>query len=139
MRPWTILVLIVLAAISNLAHGRTVTRQVGSGKVSWMWGYGNVQKDCSPERGIIKLQTRPKHGKVSKRNGLIPIIFARFPEMAPCRGRLIDGVQVYYASDPGFHGADSFSIEVMYPGHPADIDTFTVRAVMPYSAAGRWK
>jgi hypothetical protein len=125
MRVWRAVASIVLVAMSNLAHGRTVIRSVGAGK-SLMWRYGNVQKDCSPEGGVIKVHTRPQHGKVTQQPGLTPITFARFPEMVPCLGKIINGLHVYYVPDPGFRGTDSFSIEVIYPGHPTDIDAFTV-------------
>jgi hypothetical protein len=35
-------------------------------------------------------------------------------------------ISVSYTADPGFQGIDSFSIELTYPNHPMDVDTFTV-------------
>jgi hypothetical protein len=49
--------------------------------------------------------------------------------MVSCLGKTTNGIHVYYVSDPAFHGTDSFSIEVVYPGHPPDIDTFTVKVL----------
>jgi hypothetical protein len=51
---------------------------------------------------------------------------ARFQEMVRCLGQTREGMIVYYTPDPGFRGYDSFVLEVSYPGHPADLDTFTV-------------
>jgi hypothetical protein len=70
MRPW-IAVQIALVATSNLAHGRTQTRSVGASRVTLMWKYGNVQKDCSPELGIVKVHTRPQHGKLIQQSGFM--------------------------------------------------------------------
>jgi hypothetical protein len=50
----------------------------------------------------------------------------RFQEMVRCLGQTREGMIVYYTSDPGFRGYDSFVLEVSYPGHPADLDAFTV-------------
>jgi hypothetical protein len=127
MRTLVIGALIALAATCNMARGnRTLTRQVAPGQTIVMWRYGNLQKDCSPEGGIVKVRTRPQHGKLTQQRGLVPITYVRFPEMAPCIGRVINGIVVSYTADPGFHGSDSFAIEVMYLGHPTDVETFTV-------------
>jgi hypothetical protein len=127
MRPLVIGALIALATTCNLARGnRTLTRQVAAGQTVVMWRYGNVKKDCSPEGGVVKVRSKPKHGKLTQQQGLVPITYARFPEMAPCIGRVINGIVVSYTADPGFQGTDSFSIELLYQGHPTDVDTFTV-------------
>ncbi len=126
MRAWGSVAVIGLIATSSLAYGRTVEKTVGAGRVALMYEYGNVQKDCSPEGGIIKVRTRPQHGKVTQQSGRSTIGYVRFPEQAACRGTTVTGVHVYYVSDPGFHGIDNFSLEVIYPHHATDIDTFTV-------------
>ena len=74
MRAWEAVASIVLIATSNLAYGRSNAISVGAGKVTLMWKYGNVQKDCSPEGGIIKVHTRPHHGKITQQPGLTPIV-----------------------------------------------------------------
>jgi hypothetical protein len=127
VRAWEAVASIALIVTSNVAHARDNTISVGAGKVIRVWTYGNVQKDCSTEGGIIKVHTRPQHGKITQQPGLTVIgSWTRYPEQVPCRGKTTNGIHVYYVSDPNFHGTDSFSIEVIYPGHPTDIDTFTM-------------
>jgi hypothetical protein len=92
-----------------------------------MYKYGNWKSDCSPNGGVVKALTKPAHGKISPRRETIMISESRFTGPSKCAGRQIPGFNVYYTSDPNYRGADSFSIEVSYPGFPTQIDRFSVR------------
>jgi hypothetical protein len=128
VRGWNAATITVLVGITVSAQGGglTHTYSVGAGKVALMWRYLSLQKDCSPEGGIIKVHTRPQHGKLTQQPGLSTLEGYRFITSAPCIGKTGPSLNVYYTSDPNFHGTDGFTIEVIYLGHPADIDTFIV-------------
>ena len=126
MKAWGSVALAAVVATSSVAHGRTMTNTVRSGTTALMYEYGNVRENCAQQGGIIKVRTRPQHGKLSQRSGVSTIGYVRFPEQAACGGTKVIGVHVYYVSDPGFHGTDHFSLEVIYPHHVVDVDTFTV-------------
>jgi hypothetical protein len=112
--------------IFGSAHGKTLRRTAVSGKPTVMYEYGNWKSDCSSHGGIVKVLTKPQHGKLTPVRENVTIRASRFPRDMSCYGKQIPGFVVYYTPQPGFVGFDTFAIEVTYPGHPPDIDTFSV-------------
>jgi hypothetical protein len=110
----------------GIAQAKAVGRTATSGKATLMYVYMNWKRDCSPDLGIVKVLTRPQHGKLMPRRVDAPIGPSRFYGVTHCQGRPTKGFQVHYTSAPGFHGIDSFAIEVTYTNHPPEVDTFTV-------------
>jgi hypothetical protein len=91
-----------------------------------MYEYGNWKSDCSSHGGIVKVLTKPQHGKLTPVRENVTIRASRFPRDMSCYGKQILGFVVYYTPQPQFVGFDTFAIEVTYPGHPPDVDTFSV-------------
>ena len=127
MRVWKIVAAAAaLISVPTLAHGHYLTVRVHSGETKIVWRYANWTKDCTPEGGVISVKTKPEHGKLTKNPGPVMLTRPRFQEMVHCLGQTREGMIVSYTSDPGFRGHDSFVLEVKYPGHPTDVDTFTI-------------
>ncbi|MBN9061078.1 MAG: hypothetical protein BGP06_00870 [Rhizobiales bacterium 65-9] len=77
--------------------------------------YRDVAEDCS-NRGYasIAIASPPRGGRIElRREGEFP----GFPPSNPrskCNNRKVDGVGVYYVSDPKFIGGDRFTVEVIW-------------------------
>jgi hypothetical protein len=115
-----------LMAASDVADAKTVNKTAAPGKPELMYTYTAWKLDCSANSGVVALVTRPQHGRVSPRKGIVPIGLHRLFGMTKCYGKPAPGFQVYYTSAPGFRGTDSFTIEVKYEGLPTLVDTFTI-------------
>jgi hypothetical protein len=115
-----------LIAASDFADAKTVSKTAASGKTVLMYTYANWTPDCSSYGGVVNLVTRPQHGRVSPRKGIVPTPPDRLFGITKCYGKPIMGFHVYYTSAPGFRGTDSFTIEVKYEQYPTQVDTFTI-------------
>ena len=91
-----------------------------------MYQYGYWEADCSSGGGVVKVLAKPQHGRLVPKRESVVIRRSRFTGATRCAGKTINGFVVYYTSTPGFRGVDTFVIEVSYPKHPPDIDSFSV-------------
>ena len=126
MKATTILATALAIAATSDARAHNVTKNARSGQTALMWRYGSFQNDCSPAAGTIKVRAKPMHGRITQQSGTVTMHVPRFRENIQCVGATREGLLVYYTSEPEFRGVDSFSIEVIYPSHPTDVDTFSV-------------
>lgn len=118
----------VLICGPTIAHAKTLSKTVSSDVQTLMYSYATWKSDCSPEIGVVKVLAKPQHGKLTPEEtaGTIRTRGRRHPGPAACIGKPTPLFKVYYISEPGFRGGDSFKIEVTYRGRPPDVDTFTV-------------
>jgi hypothetical protein len=121
-----VLAITLMLANCGFAYGKMLSKTAQSGKATLMYQYGNWKADCSTHGGVVKVLTRPQHGRLTPRREIVTIKASRFTGVTKCFGKQIQGFVVYYTSTPGFRGADNFAIEVSYPKFPTQIDTFTV-------------
>jgi hypothetical protein len=90
--------------------------------------YMHWAKDCTSRSGIVRVVSKPQHGK------LIPsVVDASIKQNrfnlsdTSCVGKTIKGFQVEYQSAPGYRGTDSFTIEATYEKRQAlDVYMITV-------------
>jgi hypothetical protein len=98
------------------AYADTFIVSVRSGDNTVVHGYVHWNKnDCSSRTGIVRVVSKPRHGKLipSEEDGTIRR--NRFkPDDLTCVGKPIKVFKVYYQSDTGFHGQDRFTIEATY-------------------------
>jgi hypothetical protein len=109
-----------------IAHAKALVRTATSGQPALMYVYMNWKRDCSPDLGIVKVLSKPQHGKLTPRRVDAPIGPSRFYGITHCHGKPTKGFQVHYTSVPGFRGIDRFAIEATYTNHAPEVDTFTV-------------
>ena len=117
---------VVMAMTIGPARAKTLSLTVQSGKAAKMYEYANWKADCSSANGVVNVLTKPQHGVISPHRETVLIRRSRFVPNTRCAGKYISAFVVYYTSKSGFRGADNFTIEVSYPPHPNEIDTFTV-------------
>ncbi len=111
--------------IAGVAQANDVSRTVASGQTAQMSNYRSWNNKCVSTPGVVKVLTKPRHGKLSTRIIDTTIGSPRIKRKVDCRGVPTKGFQVNYTSDPGFHGTDNFSLDITWPTH-ADVDRFTI-------------
>ncbi len=85
------------------------------------WGSG-----CVARTGVVKVLTKPQHGKLTTR-----IVDSKVPRhrtrgATACFGKPIKAFQVDYTSRRGFRGTDSFKLEATFGSGLREIDTYTI-------------
>jgi hypothetical protein len=101
-------------------------RAAQSGQVTMMRRYGNWHRDCQSQLGVVRPLSKPAHGKLSTRQVSGLIKSNRFNPTDSCIGRTIEMVQIDYRPDPGYRGADTFSIEASWGANRRGVDTFSI-------------
>ena len=79
-----------------------------------------------PNHGLVKVVTRPRYGKLVPRRESIVATRGRHADTSHCVPLKVNGFQVYYRSERGFRGRDSFTIEVTWGARRNEIDHYTV-------------
>jgi len=98
-----------------------------SGQKSRVHTYMSWQtKDCTPNKGIVKLASKPQHGRAIPGEVDATIRHSRFRDNDPCIGKPMKGFSVEYQSDDGYHGSDTFTIEATYGNRRPVIDLYNV-------------
>jgi hypothetical protein len=124
------LIALALAAVlltpSGQANAEAFFRTVKSGRSVPMHLYKAWKRDCSPDDGVVKVVTKPQHGKLTPGRVDGRIRHNRFSANDPCIGKIIRGFQVEYRSVPGYRGMDRFVIEVTFGRRAPVTDTYTV-------------
>jgi hypothetical protein len=108
------------------ARAKTLSLTAQSGKSTKVYEYANWRADCSSAPGVVKVATKPQHGVLLPRRESVLIRKSRFVPNTVCARKYISAFVVYYTSKSGFHGTDAFVINVSYPPHAAEVDSFTI-------------
>ena len=123
----TRLVWIVSIVVFNSASARTFEQTVTAGRSTVIKTYRSWDTNCAPTKGVVKLQTRPQHGRLTVKNinSVVPEIdFANV--RTACAGKPSPGFQITYMPVPGYVGIDSFSVNVLSDGRWNWSDDFIV-------------
>jgi hypothetical protein len=101
---------------SRAAAQIRVTRTVASNQKLRLDFLVTLNPDCtSIGFATVRIIEEPKHGKLTVENGTG---FSNYPQnnlQYECNKRRSDGVVVVYEPDSGFAGADSVSIDAIFP------------------------
>jgi hypothetical protein len=130
MRLW-IACFVFSFACCTPAHSDTLARRAKSGQPTKMVVYHSWKpRDCSEKFGVVKVVTKPQHGKLTPSQVVDTVTISRLNPSSPCIGTRQRGFRVDYTSDPGYRGVDSFVLEVTFgrrrPLTPTVSDTYTV-------------
>jgi hypothetical protein len=105
----------------------TVIRGVDSGVQQVVDDYYSVAPDCSnlgyPE---IRIMSAPGHGTVAVDNGDAYPSFAKDNVRYECNKAKVATSRLMYKSNPGFHGKDSFTIQVRYVNSNLRLLAYTI-------------
>jgi hypothetical protein len=110
------------------AHAEYRTRTVAAGQsIRVAVHYSYRPDDCSATSGIVKVLSKPQHGKLSNKKVLTTIVHSRFGSVGKCYGKPVGGFEIYYTPAPGFRGADEFSVELFWsPINRHEIDNYLI-------------
>lgn len=116
---------VLVTSTIGTAEARSFTRSAQSGQTISIISYYTWNPDCTPAFGTVKLLNKPRHGKVGKRMVTKAIGPSRVVGVDGCYGKPIKALEVFYTSNPGFRGSDSFSFDVTFR-RLREVDTFSV-------------
>jgi hypothetical protein len=126
MRPFSFCCLLFFG-VSNSALGLDLNRTVVSGQTTHIKSYRSWDKNCQSRFGVVKLLTKPQHGKLTTRIANGKIRNSRFlggPDQ--CFGTPIKAFKIDYTSVKGFRGVDTFTVDITFGGGRRDIDVVTI-------------
>jgi hypothetical protein len=109
----------LIGSIGAFAASKTVQ----SGVVSRLTTHMRYDSSCTPIRVVIKILTPPANGTLTTQPTDItvpPKNGVGEPQPAQCIGKTVAGLAVFYQSNPGFHGQDSFKYRRFSPSLPND-------------------
>jgi hypothetical protein len=112
---------------SNSALGLDLNKTAVSGQTTQIKSYRTWDKNCQSRFGIVKLVTKPQHGKLTTRIADGKIRNNRLlggPDH--CFGTPIKTFKIDYTSVKGFRGVDTFTVDITFGSGRRDIDVITV-------------
>jgi hypothetical protein len=117
----------ILCFVVENAYAKDFVVSAKSGQSTTMHIYRSWTNDCKSKLGVVKVLSKPSHGRLTRSEVTAPIGISRNSpeETAHCKGVLTNGFRVDYISSPGFRGTDQFQIQFTYGRH-VDIDNYTV-------------
>jgi hypothetical protein len=124
MRKVLALVAIPVACLPATARDFNLT--VASGQIVVAHQYISWDRDCKNNGGVVKLVTKPQHGRAIPRHINAPIGRSYFSGSTRCTGVIADAFEVSYRSVPGFHGTDIFTILNTTGAGQTVTDSYTV-------------
>jgi hypothetical protein len=112
----------------NEAQAELWTRTVPAGQTTRVFVYKAWDRNCVSAFGVVKVSAKPQHGKLSNHivDTAIPAAH-RFGSSGQCSGQPTKGLAVFYTPGSGFHGTDTFTLDVSWaPSGKQASDTFVV-------------
>jgi hypothetical protein len=117
---------IALVFLGSPCDASSFTRQAVSGQPKTVYVYRNWDKDCRERGGVVRVVTKPQHGRLSRERVVATMKSQGRTLDTHCNGVVIPGLQIQYTSSRGFRGTDQFTLERTLPGGRVDVDTFTM-------------
>ena len=116
---------IMLAAVMVLAPTLVAAESatVASGVKSEITTHARYDSQCRSTRPIIKILAAPVNGTVTVEPKDVVVSAESdqgLPQQPQCIGKTIDGIAIYYESNPGFVGHDSFRYQRLNPRDAGD-------------------
>ncbi|KIZ41287.1 MULTISPECIES: hypothetical protein [Rhodopseudomonas] len=118
-------IVLLLVFLPNAASADSFVRNVRSGVETKVFSYHAHRRDCSEKAGVIRVVTKPQHGRLIPGREVSTLKRNRFNPEDACVGAQLNGFRVNYRSEPGYRGEDSFVIEYTLPRRSVT-DYFTV-------------
>lgn len=113
-------------AMAPAAIAESRTRTAVSGQTTRIVVTRSWNRECVMNGGVVKVLIKPRHGKLTNRIVDTTVPPNRTGMDNRCLGKPIKGFQVDYTSIPGFHGTDTFTLEVTSGGGKTFQDDYTV-------------
>jgi hypothetical protein len=104
---------VVLGA--DFADANMISRTARSGQPTRIAAYHSWDPaSCVSLAATMNVTTKPAHGVLTARIVPHTITTSRFGTVRNCAGKPIKALAIEYRSTPGFRGADSFMIDVVF-------------------------
>jgi hypothetical protein len=122
----------ILAAslLSGSANSQPFSRSVPPGQTTVVFTYRPfLRASCNSASAVAKLSIKPKHGRVSHylTPATIPTTDRLTGQPSGCAPKPTTGFAVTYTPAPGFHGTDTFSLDVEFKeAGQRENDVFTI-------------
>ncbi|MHB8273042.1 hypothetical protein [Bradyrhizobium sp.] len=124
------IVLVCSLLLGANAHAGTnsFSRVAASGQPKRVAAYHSWDPhNCTSLSAKMNLVSKPSHGVLIPRVVPHTITTSRFGSVGNCAGKPIKALQIEYKSVSGYHGTDTFTIDVTFGWEGRrDIDTYTV-------------
>jgi hypothetical protein len=121
------LVLGALVAIAGCQATGQLSVAVPSGESRQVGRYYSVHEDCTPYGDVtVRVVKQPSNGTVAIKDGDVYTGFATTNPRYVCNSRPVKGKQVWYTAHDGLIGADSFSLQVIFPDGKESLVDFSV-------------
>ena len=106
----------LLAATAAPAQQVNKTVAAQSGAETMLSHERSWDDNCAARSSQVTITRKPANGTVSvvSAQSTIPASTPRFGSTGKCAGKPVSGNQVMYRSNPGFHGTDTVSYDVVY-------------------------
>jgi hypothetical protein len=124
-----------ISACADTPSGATlkptiIVRGVDSSTRQVVDSYYSVEPDCSnPGYPEIKFLRMPNHGTVAVENGEVYPNFSKDNVRYDCNKKRVATSQITYESVAGFHGSDSFTIQVRFNNSNLRLVTYNVDVI----------
>jgi hypothetical protein len=121
---------LAICALSCAAEAQPISRTVPAGQTTTVFTYRPyVRSSCKGAFAVATLAVKPQHGRVS--HFLTPSTIPTFDRFAHrpsgCMATPTTGFAVTYTPAPGFHGTDTFSLDVNFKdAGRRETDSFTI-------------
>jgi hypothetical protein len=119
------------AVPESKAAPKTVTAPIERGAVSGrrqrMGSFYSINPDCA-KRGIVEVRivAPPAHGRATLEDAKDFSTYEKDNVRFDCNRKEIPVIALFYVSDEGYSGADSFSAEALYPDGNTRLNTYSV-------------
>jgi hypothetical protein len=118
----------LLGLLGPDAHAAQFDLTATSGVKTRVHVYKSWKTDCSANVGIVKLVSKPSHGKLetSAIDSTIGLSRHDPDRTRHCVGKSVPGFRIDYTSEPGFRGTDNFTIQATWGSRRIEVDTYTI-------------
>jgi len=119
----------LLCVQAALAKDLVLTRHAVSGVDSGISKERSWDRHCNPVSVTVTVTKNPTHGQITVLAGVkstIPESTLRSGSAGACAGKPATGNEIRYKSNPGFHGTDSVSYNVVNGARPPQATTITI-------------
>jgi hypothetical protein len=116
--------------LSSPVEAQPFSRSVPPGQTTVVFTYRPfVRSSCNSASAVAKLSIKPQHGRVSHHltPATIPTIDRFTGQSSGCPPKPTTGFAVTYTPAPGFHGVDTFTLDVDFKeAGRRENDVFTI-------------
>lgn len=116
-----------IAGVQEANAQRSYFKSAPSGQSQWIDAYMGWNDDCTHKVIDVDIAQAPANGSVSPRIETKRIGNAQIGASGNCRGKAVRAVSVYYKSNSGYRGMDTFKIRMRVGNSAPVMFTYRVR------------